>query len=98
MLIYEFLITKCPLYIFASKKVLFLHYILSITVLQYGFITIFVAAFPLAPLIAMLVNFVKIRFDAYQLLNKMNRPVPQRVFDIGKDSNICGVLTLSVGA
>ncbi|KAE8749817.1 hypothetical protein FOCC_FOCC003555 [Frankliniella occidentalis] len=36
-------------------------------VLQFGFITIFVAAFPLAPLFALLNNWVEIRLDAHKL-------------------------------
>ena len=62
-----------------------LHFTSLITVLQYGFITIFVVAFPLAPLFAMIRNCFKIRCDAYQLLHKMHRPVPERSMDIGKE-------------
>lgn len=37
-------------------------------VLQFGFITIFVAAFPIAPLFALLNNWVEIRLDAKKLV------------------------------
>ncbi|CAF1302502.1 unnamed protein product, partial [Didymodactylos carnosus] len=37
-------------------------------VLQFGFITIFVAAFPLAPLFALLNNWIEIRLDAHKLV------------------------------
>ena len=37
-------------------------------VLQFGFITIFVAAFPLAPLFALLNNWVEIRLDAQKFV------------------------------
>jgi anoctamin-1 len=51
--------------------------------LQYGFITIFVAAFPLAPLFALLNNILEMRLDAKKLLTYYRRPVGQRVKDIG---------------
>ncbi|XP_034950899.1 anoctamin-4 isoform X1 [Chelonus insularis] len=52
-------------------------------VLQYGFVTIFVAAFPLAPLCALLNNIFEMRLDAKKLLTMYRRPVGQRVRDIG---------------
>lgn len=52
-------------------------------VLQYGFITIFVSAFPLAPLFALLNNILEMRLDAKKLLTYYRRPVTQRVKNIG---------------
>jgi len=52
-------------------------------VIQYGFITIFVCAFPLAPLLAFLNNILKMRLDARKLLLLHRRPVAQKVRDIG---------------
>ncbi|XP_076270486.1 anoctamin 1 isoform X2 [Rhynchophorus ferrugineus] len=52
-------------------------------VLQYGFVTIFVAAFPLAPFFALLNNVLEMRLDAKKLLTFYRRPVSQRVSDIG---------------
>ena len=52
-------------------------------VLQYGFVTIFVSAFPLAPLFALLNNILEMRLDAKKLLTFYRRPIPQRVRDIG---------------
>ena len=52
-------------------------------VLQYGFVTIFVAAFPLAPLFALLNNVLEMRLDAKKLLTYHRRPISQRVRDIG---------------
>lgn len=51
--------------------------------LQYGFVTIFVAAFPLAPFFALLNNILEMRLDAKKLLTFHRRPVTQRVRDIG---------------
>ncbi|XP_011305827.1 anoctamin-4 [Fopius arisanus] len=52
-------------------------------VLQYGFVTIFVAAFPLAPFFALVNNVFEMRLDAKKLLTMYRRPVSQRVRDIG---------------
>nr|XP_031841577.1 anoctamin-1-like isoform X1 [Nomia melanderi]XP_031841578.1 anoctamin-1-like isoform X1 [Nomia melanderi]XP_031841579.1 anoctamin-1-like isoform X1 [Nomia melanderi] len=52
-------------------------------VLQYGFVTIFVSAFPLAPFFALLNNVFEMRLDAKKLLTMYRRPVGQRVIDIG---------------
>ena len=53
------------------------------SVLQFGFITIFVAAFPLAPLFALLNNWIEIRLDARKLICEVRRPVAERAQDIG---------------
>uniref|UniRef100_A0A1I8HU17 Anoctamin n=1 Tax=Macrostomum lignano TaxID=282301 RepID=A0A1I8HU17_9PLAT len=52
-------------------------------VLQFGFITIFVAAFPLAPLFALLNNWLEIRLDAGKLVRDTRRPVSERAQGIG---------------
>ncbi|KAK7868057.1 hypothetical protein R5R35_007504 [Gryllus longicercus] len=52
-------------------------------VLQYGFVTIFVAAFPLAPFFALLNNVLEMRLDAKKFLKFYRRPVPKRVKNIG---------------
>ncbi|XP_076365201.1 anoctamin-7-like isoform X1 [Tachypleus tridentatus] len=52
-------------------------------VLQFGFITIFVAAFPLAPLFALLNNWVEIRLDAQKFVCETRRTVAERAQNIG---------------
>lgn len=52
-------------------------------VIQFGFITIFVAAFPLAPLFALLNNWVEIRLDAQKFVREYRRPVAERAQHIG---------------
>ncbi|XP_043943716.1 anoctamin-4 isoform X3 [Protopterus annectens] len=52
-------------------------------ILQFGFTTIFVAAFPLAPLLALLNNIIEIRLDAYKFVTQWRRPLAQRAKDIG---------------
>ncbi|XP_023316482.1 anoctamin-4 isoform X2 [Trichogramma pretiosum] len=52
-------------------------------IIQYGFVTLFVAAFPLAPLFALLNNIAEIRLDAYKMTREARRPLAERVEDIG---------------
>ncbi|XP_066546796.1 anoctamin-7 isoform X2 [Amia ocellicauda] len=62
-------------------------------VLQFGFITIFVAAFPLAPLFALLNNWVEIRLDAQKFVCEYRRPVAERAQNIGVWFNILEALS-----
>ncbi|KAI1726715.1 calcium-activated chloride channel domain-containing protein [Ditylenchus destructor] len=52
-------------------------------VIQFGFVTLFVAAFPLAPLFALLNNILEIRLDAYKFIVTTRRPTPQIARNIG---------------
>ncbi|KAK6169999.1 hypothetical protein SNE40_018498 [Patella caerulea] len=52
-------------------------------VLQFGFLTIFCSAFPLAPLFALLNNIIEIRVDANKLITNLRRPMAERAADIG---------------
>jgi len=52
-------------------------------VIQYGYITLFAAAFPLAPLLAALNNVVELRSDTWKWLRTYNKPVYRGADDIG---------------
>ncbi|XP_077599692.1 anoctamin-9 [Stigmatopora nigra] len=52
-------------------------------VIQFSFTTIFVAAFPLAPLLALINNVIEIRLDAIKMVNLERRLVPKKTNDIG---------------
>ncbi|XP_012941487.1 anoctamin-4 [Aplysia californica] len=52
-------------------------------VLQFGFLTIFCAAFPLAPLFALLNNIIEIRVDASKFITQLRRPVGDKAATIG---------------
>uniref|UniRef100_A0A672TLK0 Anoctamin n=1 Tax=Strigops habroptila TaxID=2489341 RepID=A0A672TLK0_STRHB len=52
-------------------------------VIQYSFTTIFVAAFPLAPLLAFCNNVIEIHLDAIKMLRLRRRMVPRKANDIG---------------
>ncbi|XP_076791129.1 anoctamin-5 isoform X3 [Arvicanthis niloticus] len=53
------------------------------TVIQFGFVTLFVASFPLAPLFALLNNIMGIRVDAWKLTTQYRRPVAAKAHSIG---------------
>jgi Calcium-activated chloride channel len=64
-----------------------------VSVLQFGFATLFVAAFPLAPIFALINNVVEIRLDASKILCNLRRPVPKRLASLGAWFSILQALT-----
>jgi len=52
-------------------------------VIQFGFATLFVSAFPLAPALALINNIFEIRLDANKLITGSRRPIAQKCADIG---------------
>ncbi|XP_035251016.1 anoctamin-1-like isoform X2 [Anguilla anguilla] len=57
-------------------------------IIQFGFVTLFVASFPLAPLFALLNNIIEIRLDAKKFVAELRRPVAAKAKDIGIWYNI----------
>jgi len=49
---------------------------MSELVIQFGYVTLFVVAFPLAPFIALCANIIEARVDGWKLVNSCRRPVP----------------------
>ncbi|XP_021363066.1 anoctamin-4-like isoform X4 [Mizuhopecten yessoensis] len=68
-------------------------------IIQYGFLMLFAASFPLAPLLALVTNLVDIRVDAKRMLWLNRRPVAYIRKDIGRWYSIldfvnnCGVIS-----
>ncbi|GAU97283.1 hypothetical protein RvY_08607-2 [Ramazzottius varieornatus] len=60
---------------------------------QFGFITMFVAAFPLAPLFALITNLIEIRLSAYKYLTLYRRPIPLWSRNIGAWDDILSNLS-----
>lgn len=52
-------------------------------VIQYGFVTLFVVAFPLTPLLALINNYLEVHVDAFKLCVGHRRPFPRRTKSIG---------------
>ena len=48
--------------------------------IQFGFVILFSSAFPLAPLFAVILNFLKIRTNAKQLTKYSKRTTPKEIF------------------
>uniref|UniRef100_A0A8C2D4N1 Anoctamin n=1 Tax=Cyprinus carpio TaxID=7962 RepID=A0A8C2D4N1_CYPCA len=66
-------------------------------VIQFGFVTLFVASFPLAPLLALFNNLCEIRVDAWKYTTQSRRAVPEKAQDIGAWQPILqGVAILAV--
>lgn len=66
-------------------------------VLQYGLVTMFVAAFPMTPLLAIIENVIEIRVDAYKMCNLVRRPDPMGAEDIGMWGNLLSAMgTLAI--
>jgi hypothetical protein len=61
--------------------------------MQYGFVTLFAAAFPLAPLFALINNIVEIRLDAYKFVVSYRRPMPATGKDLGVWSDILNAIS-----
>jgi len=61
-------------------------------VIQYGYITLFASAFPLAPLMAVVNNIIEIRTDAFKLLSSTKRPDYLGASDIGVWYDVLEVL------
>ncbi|KAK6292247.1 hypothetical protein J4Q44_G00368310 [Coregonus suidteri] len=57
-------------------------------VIQFGFVSLFVASFPLAPLFALLNNVIEIRLDAKKFVTELRRPDAVQAKDIGIWFNI----------
>ncbi|KAJ3228168.1 Anoctamin-7 [Clydaea vesicula] len=58
-------------------------YDFSTKIIQFGFLTLFSAAFPLAPFFALISNIFEIRLDTFKLLTQVQRPFALRQKDIG---------------
>uniref|UniRef100_A0A8D3D7I6 Anoctamin n=1 Tax=Scophthalmus maximus TaxID=52904 RepID=A0A8D3D7I6_SCOMX len=66
-------------------------------VIQFGFITLFVASFPLAPLLALINNIIEVRVDAWKLTTQFRRPVAAKAHSIGAwEEILSGIAVLSV--
>ncbi|KAB5565639.1 hypothetical protein PHYPO_G00243890 [Pangasianodon hypophthalmus] len=63
-------------------------------VIQFGFITLFVASFPLAPLLALINNILEVRVDAWKLTTQFRRPVASKAHSIGAWEEILNMIAV----
>lgn len=69
-------------------------FLLFIPVIQFGFITLFVASFPLAPLLALMNNILEVRVDAWKLTTQFRRPVSSKAHSIGAWEEILNMIAV----
>ena len=58
---------------------------------QFGLVTIFAIAFPLAPILAIISNVTEMQLDKHKILDLVQRPMPQGAKDIGSWSKVLEV-------
>ncbi len=69
----------------------------EVKILQFGFVVMFGAALPIAPVFALLVNLFETRTDAMKIMTEFRRSVPARAKDIGSwYSILSAVSTLAI--
>merc|ERR1711871_1187016 len=69
----------------------------SAIVSQFGYMTMFVSAFPLCTVLSFINNYVQLRVDAWRLTQISRRPIPQSAQDIGmwfKVLELTGILSV----
>jgi len=60
--------------------------------LQFGYVTLFVAAFPIAPLLAFINNIIEVKVDSYKVALLSRRPALEEAADIGTWGKIFEIL------
>lgn len=78
----KFKMTKQHLYVFKITR--FSYFFFPSLVLQFGFLTLFVAAFPMGPIFCFINNIIEIRADANKFVTTLKRPTPQIAANIGE--------------
>ncbi|KAG7244354.1 hypothetical protein INR49_004054 [Caranx melampygus] len=68
--------------------------LLPLMLIQFGFITLFVASFPLAPLLALFNNILEIRVDAWKFTTQFRRPVASKARNIGAWQEILNAVAI----
>ncbi|CAM9391551.1 unnamed protein product [Discosporangium mesarthrocarpum] len=66
----------------------------TMSLIQFGYVTLFSAAFPLAPLLAMINNLIQTRVDAYKLCKTRRRPIAVKSSGIGVWDNVLELMTV----
>jgi len=67
---------------------------MSELIVQFGFVTLFVMAFPLTPLLAIVNNIIEMKVDATNLVKTSQRPQPNGSFGLGSWNGVLGFFSL----
>jgi len=71
---------------------------MSEMIIQFGYVTLFVMAFPLTPLLAIVNNIFEMKVDAINLVKSSQRPDPNGSYGLGTWNEVLGLFSvLSVG-
>lgn len=71
---------------------------MSEMIIQFGYVTLFVMAFPLTPLLAIVNNIFEMKVDAINLVKTSQRPDPNGSYGLGTWNEVLGLFSvLSVG-
>ena len=65
--------------------------------IQYGYVTLFVTACPIAPILAYISNLVEVNVDGFNILHASRRPLPSVVNSIGSWLDIFQIISLLAG-
>lgn len=60
---------------------------------QFGYVTLFVVAFPATPMLALMNNIVEYRIDATKLVDLVRRPIPRSAGDIGTWYSVLNIVS-----
>ena len=63
-------------------------------VIEFGYVTLFASAFPLASCISVFCNLIEIKSDCYKLTHALQRPPAERVNSIGVWGGVLQVMML----
>ncbi|CAN0047611.1 unnamed protein product [Ectocarpus sp. 4 AP-2014] len=66
----------------------------TMSLIQFGYVALFSAAFPLAPLLAMINNLVQTRVDAHKICKTRRRPIALKSGGIGVWDNVLEVMSV----
>merc|ERR1719361_1975687 len=67
---------------------------MSELIIQFGFVTLFVMAFPLTPLLAIVNNIIEMKVDATNLVVTSQRPDPNGSFGLGSWNGVLGFFSI----
>jgi hypothetical protein len=63
-------------------------------IVQFGYVTLFVMALPLTPLLALINNIVEMKVDAINLVRQSQRPNPDGSYGLGSWNNVLGFFSI----
>lgn len=63
-------------------------------IINFGYITLFASAFPMAPLYTLIFHYVEIKQDIWKLYNVYQRPLPFKVNGLGSWLGVMNIMSI----